>query len=85
MLNTCMSNVEAFHENSRPFFKFLRDRGLDDLLKKTRLRLRERHTIVPHVRDKIIHSVTLSHIGFLQCTASIGSVERITDHVTRVP
>ncbi|KIL61611.1 hypothetical protein M378DRAFT_166732 [Amanita muscaria Koide BX008] len=48
LLHAGVDDVEAFYENSQPFFKFLRRQGLDDLLKKTRLKLRDKHTIVPH-------------------------------------
>ena len=54
MLNACYSDMEAFYENSHPFFKFRQDQGLDDLLRKTKLKLREKHAIVPHVCEECI-------------------------------
>ncbi|KAM6494778.1 protein of unknown function (DUF4470) domain containing protein [Amanita muscaria] len=53
MLHGGLDDIELFYENSQPFFKFLRSQGLDGLLKKTGLRLRDKHTIVPHVRGSL--------------------------------
>jgi hypothetical protein len=44
-----MGAMEVFYENSKPFFEFLKNQGLDELLRKTRLRLRKKHSVVPHV------------------------------------
>jgi hypothetical protein len=49
--NACMSGMEALYENSEPFFKYLQSQGLDHVLRKTSLRLREKHAVVPHVRN----------------------------------
>lgn len=66
MLSACISDMEAFYENSQPFSKFLQNQGLDDLLRKTKLRLRERHAIVPHVSAECICFVSKhsSYFGY---------------------
>lgn len=50
MIFSSMGVVDAFYENSKPFFKYLRNQGLDNLVKETGLRLRKKYSIVPHVR-----------------------------------
>ena len=57
VLHSGMDSMEAFYENSKPFFKFLEGQGLDELLRKTRLRLRKKHAIVPHVRGSCLCSL----------------------------
>jgi hypothetical protein len=47
-----MSDIEIFYENSRPFLKYLRSQNLDNL-RKTKLRLRDKHAILPHVRSSL--------------------------------
>ncbi len=49
LLLASMGAAEVLYENSKPFFEFLRNQGLDELLRKTRLRLRKKHSVVPHV------------------------------------
>jgi len=49
LLLASMGAMEVFYENSKPFFEFLKNQGLDELLGKTRLRLRKKHSVVPHV------------------------------------
>ena len=56
MLHSGMDSMEAFYENSKPFFKFLQSQGIDELLRKTKLRLRKKHAIVPHVRGSCLCS-----------------------------
>jgi uncharacterized protein YlaI len=41
--------LSAVHDNSKPFRSYLNKEGLPRILKKTKLRLKESHTIVPHV------------------------------------
>jgi len=79
MFHSSMKGVEAFHENSEPFFRFLQSQGLDDLLGKTRLRLRKKHAIVPHVRG-FIAFVCLHIVMWTskQRTAHPGTPGRIT-------
>jgi len=38
------------YDNSKAFSVFLRQQKLDDVLRKTKLKLKKMHTIVPHVR-----------------------------------
>ena len=45
-------DMDALYENSKPFSVFLRKRGLNEILRKAKLRLQENHTIVPHVGDR---------------------------------
>ncbi|EDR07431.1 uncharacterized protein LACBIDRAFT_298608 [Laccaria bicolor S238N-H82] len=49
MMYLISADMDALYENSKPFEKFLRKQGLENTLRQTRLKLRERHTIVPHV------------------------------------
>ncbi|KAF8873600.1 hypothetical protein CPB84DRAFT_1798256 [Gymnopilus junonius] len=48
LLFNSLDDIEALYDNSKPFSAFLRKQGLDSILKKTNLRLREKHKIVPH-------------------------------------
>jgi hypothetical protein len=43
-------DMDALYENSKPFSRYLRKQGLDEILRKAKLQFREKHTIVPHVR-----------------------------------
>lgn len=47
-LGTMAADIDAFYENYIPFTKFLKKQGLDDVLGRTRLKLRQKHTIIPH-------------------------------------
>jgi hypothetical protein len=47
---TSGNSINALYDNSRPFMNFLKNQGLDSILRRTKLKLRERHTVVPHVR-----------------------------------
>jgi len=51
MVYMALNDMEALYENSKPFSNFLKKQGLEALLKKTNLRLREKHRIFPHVRS----------------------------------
>jgi hypothetical protein len=42
-------DIDALYDNSKPFSTFLMKEGLEDILRETKLKLREKHTIVPHV------------------------------------
>ena len=44
-------DMDALYENSKPFLRFLKKERLDEILRKAKLRLGEKHTIVPHVRE----------------------------------
>ncbi|PPQ79343.1 hypothetical protein CVT26_007458 [Gymnopilus dilepis] len=48
LLFAAMSDSEALYENSKPFAAYLKKQGLDAVLRKTKLRLRQKHRIVPH-------------------------------------
>ncbi|KAF9225919.1 hypothetical protein BS17DRAFT_777877 [Gyrodon lividus] len=43
-----MRNVDTYYDNSKAFFKFLKNRGLEDAQRETKLKLRAKHKIVPH-------------------------------------
>ncbi|KAF8800717.1 hypothetical protein BYT27DRAFT_7199539 [Phlegmacium glaucopus] len=45
-----INDMDALYENSKPFATFLRKEGLPGILRETNLRLREKHTIVPHTK-----------------------------------
>lgn len=45
-----MSNIDFIYDNSRTFSTYLQKQRLGALLKKHGLKLRQKHTIVPHVR-----------------------------------
>ena len=47
-----VDDMDALYENSKPFSRFLNKRGLNEILRKAKLRLQENHTIVPHVCDQ---------------------------------
>lgn len=44
-----VANMDAVYDNSKPFSAYLEKEGLAELLRKTKLKLRDRHTVVPHV------------------------------------
>ncbi|KAF8151754.1 hypothetical protein B0H34DRAFT_801437 [Crassisporium funariophilum] len=48
MLYLVAGDIEVLYDNSGPFATFLRKQGLDDILRKTKLKLRKTHSIVPH-------------------------------------
>lgn len=52
MLFMLPGDMDALYENSKPFSTFLFQQGLENILRETKLRLREKHTIVPH-RDMV--------------------------------
>ncbi|KIM35241.1 hypothetical protein M413DRAFT_431291 [Hebeloma cylindrosporum] len=41
-------DMDALYENSKPFSAYLKKQGLDEILRKAKLQLRKKHTIVPH-------------------------------------
>ncbi|KIJ15964.1 hypothetical protein PAXINDRAFT_176417 [Paxillus involutus ATCC 200175] len=43
-----MSNFDTFYDNSKAFSRFLKDRGLEIVERETKLKLREKHKIIPH-------------------------------------
>jgi len=52
MLYLMPGDIDALYDNSKPFSIFLKKEGLEGILRETKLRLREKHTIVPH-RDRV--------------------------------
>jgi hypothetical protein len=50
----------AVYDNSSPFHKYLKKQGTEEAAKKTGVKLKNKHTIVPHVR--------LSNFRFLYVT-----------------
>lgn len=53
-------DINALYDNSKPFSNFLKKRGVDAILRKTELRLRDKHAIVPHVRGHTENQILLS-------------------------
>ena len=49
MMFVMLGDIDALYDNSKPFSTFLIKEGLEGILRETKLRLREKHTIVPHV------------------------------------
>ncbi|KIK98607.1 hypothetical protein PAXRUDRAFT_133868 [Paxillus rubicundulus Ve08.2h10] len=43
-----MSNLDTYYDNSKAFSKFFKDRGLESVERETKLKLREKHKIIPH-------------------------------------
>jgi hypothetical protein len=74
-----MDDMTALYENSKPFMKFLKKQGMDNVLKKTKLRLREPHTIVPHVCASFFLKRVLLSAG----AANPGSLGREIGSFTR--
>jgi hypothetical protein len=52
--------MDALYDNSKAFGAFLRKQGMDRILRKTNLKMRVRHTIVPHVR---IYTYSVCFVG----------------------
>ena len=75
-------DMGVLYENSKPFMSFLKEQGLDQVLRDMKLRLREAHTIVPHVRDTRIDPYAWFHV----CVSAYrGSFGRKTECVTPLP
>jgi hypothetical protein len=51
-IGTLGLDINAIYDNSPAFAKFLKKQFLDEILRETRLRLREIHSIVPHVSTR---------------------------------
>jgi hypothetical protein len=49
-------NMDAVFENSKAFMTYLQKDGLTEGLEKTNLKLRDQHTILPHVCDLLLES-----------------------------
>ena len=54
-------SMDALYDNSKAFDAFLRKQRMDNILRKTELKTRATHTIVPHVRIHILN-VSLGYI-----------------------
>ena len=52
-------DIDALYDNSKPFSTFLMKEGLESILHETKLKLREKHTIVPHVCVPILSLILL--------------------------
>jgi hypothetical protein len=55
MLSHSANCMDALYDNSKAFDAYLRKQGMDSILHKTDLKMRVRHTIVPHVRIHIVY------------------------------
>jgi hypothetical protein len=60
MLSHSANCMDALYDNSKAFDTYLRKQGMDGILHKTDLKMRVRHTIVPHVRIHIVDVFTRS-------------------------
>ena len=76
-----LSAMEALYENSKPFAAFLKKQGLGAILRKTKLRMRETHRIVPHVSKNA--SFVLQHAMIVSPSFLLSSVYRF--HSARQP
>ena len=47
--------MDILYDNSKAFDTFLKKQGMDRILRTTDLKMRVRHTIVPHVRIHIVY------------------------------
>jgi hypothetical protein len=47
--------MDILYDNSKAFDTFLKKQGMDRILRTTDLKMRVRHTIVPHVRIRIVY------------------------------
>jgi hypothetical protein len=55
--------VDTVYDNSKPFSEFLKKQGINDILKKTGLTLRRKHTIVSPVRTpNLLECPQISHL-----------------------
>lgn len=50
MISLAASSIDALYDNAKPFDAFLKKQGMERILRETNLKLRAKHTIVPHVR-----------------------------------
>jgi hypothetical protein len=50
MIILAASSMDALYDNSKAFDTFLRKQGMVRILRKADLKMRIKHTIVPHVR-----------------------------------
>jgi hypothetical protein len=55
MIVLAATSMDALYDNSKAFDTFLRKQGMDRILRKTDLKMRIKHTIVPHVRIHIVY------------------------------
>jgi len=85
MIYFLADDMNALYENSKPFSKFLKKQGLDGILQKTKLRLRDKHTIVPHVcGHALFENQISSSIDSQWHIAHDGSFTRITKGIACV-
>jgi hypothetical protein len=63
MVFLAASSLDALYDNSKAFDTFLRKQGMDRILLKTDLKMKIKHTIVPHVRIHVCFTrpVELTH------------------------
>ena len=69
MITLAVDDMDAVYDNSEPFSKYLKKQGLDDVLKKTKLRMRKKHRIVPHVCYSFPLKGAYANSCFGWCTA----------------
>ncbi|TFK38372.1 hypothetical protein BDQ12DRAFT_705388 [Crucibulum laeve] len=61
--------LEAVYDNSKAFATFLKNQGLDTILRETKLKKRQRHTIVPHRLGAPLHGSPETLPEFLDDTS----------------
>lgn len=80
MMYLISGDMDALYENSKPFSKFLRKQGLENTLRKMQLKLRETHTIVPHVS---VHPLSRWYLPLMRANSAYGPYW--TDQLMRCP
>jgi hypothetical protein len=76
------NHVDLGYDNSKPFEDYLKKQGLDEVLQKTGLKLREAHRIVPHVRPPSTPSADARSSDSTLCAASCLGVARSVGYQT---
>ena len=75
-------DMDTFYDNSKPFSTFLRKEGLKDILCQMKLKLREQHTIVPHVCPHT--SPWTVYFQLMACAARHGFLESALEFIAWV-
>ena len=65
-------SMEALYDNSKAFDMFLRKQGMDGILRKTNLKTRATHAIVPHVRIHTLYAYVIDSLSVIakQCATA---------------
>jgi len=68
----------AIHDNSTAFYQYLTKQGTEEAAQKAGVKLKSKHSIVPHVSLNDFFS-SISYDFFLKCWGGSGSVLRLMD------